>query len=71
VHDVAELDDPLDERLVADREAADGLQRRAVFVALRQETEQVADRANAEPREPLGDLRADAREAVDGFVEER
>jgi hypothetical protein len=71
VDDVAELDDTLDERLVADGQTADGPQRRAVFVALRQKTEQVPDRPHAELREPFGDLRADARETVDGLIEER
>jgi hypothetical protein len=69
--DVADLDDALDEHLVADGQAADGSQRRAILVALRQETEQVTDRPDAELREPLGDLRADARKAVDGLIEER
>ena len=67
--DVAELDDAFDEHFVADGETSDGLQGRAVFIALRQQTEQVADRAHAELREPLGDLRADAGEAVDRFIE--
>ena len=69
--DVADLDDALDERLVADGETADGPQCRAILVALRQEAEQVADRPDAELREPLGELRADARKAVDGLIEER
>jgi hypothetical protein len=71
VDDVADLDDALYERFVAYGQAADGPERRAVLVALRQETEQVADRADAELREALGDLRADAREAVDRLIEER
>jgi hypothetical protein len=36
---------------------------------LRHEAEQVAERADAELREPLGDFRADAREAFDGPLE--
>ena len=69
IRDLGELDDSFDERLLADGETADRLDRRAVLVALRQQTEQIADRANVEPRQALGDLRTDARQALDRPVE--
>ena len=69
--DLAELDDALDEHLVADRETADRAQRRAVLVALRQQAQQVAERPHAELGEPLGDLRAYARQALDRPIEQR
>ena len=69
--DLAELDDALDENLVADREAADRAQRRAVLIPLRQQAQEIAERPNTEPGEPLGDLRAYARQALDRPLEQR
>ena len=67
--DFGELDRALDQRFLARHESADRRDRGPVLVALRQQAEQVADRAHAELREALGHLRPDAREAVDRTLE--
>ena len=71
VRDLAELDDALDESLIADAQAAQGPKRGAILVALRQQAQKIADREHAEPREPLGHLRPHAREARGRPIEER
>src|SRR5436190_8783055 len=45
IRNLAELDDALDERLLADDDAADRLDCGAVLVALRQQAQQIADRS--------------------------
>ncbi len=69
--DLAELDDALDENLVADRETADRTQGRAVLVPLRQQAQEITERPHTEPGEPLGDFRAYARQALDRPLEQR
>src|SRR5215468_6905970 len=67
--DLGELDRALDQRLLARYERADRRDRGPVLVTLRHQAEQVADRAHAELREALGDLRPDTGEAVDRTLE--
>jgi len=61
IRNLAELDDSLDEHFLADRETANRPDRSAVFVALRQQAEQIAERSHAELGETLGNLRAYTR----------
>ena len=68
---LAELDDTFDQHLLADRQTADGPQRGAILVALRQHAQQVAERAHAEPQQTLGHLRTHARQGMDRPIEQR
>ncbi len=64
---LAELDDALDERFLADGEAADRPHRRAVFVTLREQAQQVAERTARRAwrgaRQPWGPHPSDSRPA--------
>jgi hypothetical protein len=68
---LGELDAAFDQHLVADPEAADGAQCRTILVPLRHEAQEIADGEHAELGQPLGDLRAYARETLDRSIEER